>query len=328
MTREPLDEFAEIARLYRPLTAGSPEALGLMDDVAVLPSRPGHDLVLTKDAMVEGVHFLPGEPLDVVARKLLRTNLSDLAAKAAEPHGYLLAVAWPRGTPLEAKMQFASGLAEDQRRFCARLLGGDTVSTAGPLVASLTLLGWTPAGVLVRRSGARPGHLVLVSGAIGDAGLGLELLQAGGDFSADGLALIERHRLPTPRLELRAPLRRFASAAADVSDGLVADAGHIAAASGCALTIELEALPLSEAAARWLEGQSDPIAGRVALATAGDDYEIVCTADPADAPAFIAAASEAGVRMTAIGVVSEGRGVSVRQHGISVPIARAGWTHG
>ena len=151
------DEFAQIARLYRPLTRGAPEALGLLDDAAVIPQRPGFDLVITKDALVEGVHFPVGEARDLVARKLLRTNLSDLAAMGAAPYGYFLAVAWPAGTDFAAREQFAEGLRQDGEAFNLSLLGGDTVSIPGPMVASLTLLGWSrrgaPCGAPARRRG-------------------------------------------------------------------------------------------------------------------------------------------------------------------------------
>ena len=325
-----LDEFEQIARLYRPLTQGSPEALGLLDDVAVVPSRPGFDLVLTKDAMVEGVHFLPGEPLDLVARKLLRSNLSDLAAKAAEPHGYLLAVAWPPGIGIEARSRFAAGLAEDQAAFGVRLLGGDTVSTSGPLVASLTLLGWTPSGRLVRRDGAQAGDVVMASGTIGDAGLGLAVLRGERLEGVDAAAserLVGRHRLPTPRLALQAALRRYASAAVDVSDGLIADAGHIGRASGVGLRLHLERLPFSADAAAWLQRQPDVIKARVRLATSGEDFEVVCTVASADVADFIAAAHAAQTRLSVLGEVVEGLGVETLFEGRPVVISRPGWIH-
>ena len=323
-------EFDVIARLFRPLTLGSPEALDLLDDTAVLPSRPGFDLVITQDAMVEGVHFLPGEALDLVARKLLRANLSDLAAKAAEPHGYLLTVAWPHGTRFEDKARFADGLAKDQAAFGVRLLGGDTVSTPGPLTASLTLLGWTPAGALVKRSGARVGDVLLVSGTIGDAGLGLDALQGGlSDLDTAKIeALVARQRLPTPRLELRDALCAHASAAADVSDGLLADAGRIGEASDVSVTIALDRTPLSPAADAWLAAQPDRVAALLRLATAGDDYEIVCTAPPSRADALIEAGRAAGTRMTVIGAVTQCRGVSATIDGAAVMLGDLGWTHG
>ena len=246
----PADEFETIARLFRPLTRGAPEALDLLDDAAVLPGRPGFDLVITKDAVVQGVHFLPDDPLDLVARKLLRVNLSDLAAKAAEPFGYLLAVAWPKGADREA---FARGLAQDGEAFGLVLLGGDTVSTPGPLTASVTMLGWVPEGRMVKRFGARPGDLLVVSGTIGDGVLGL----AAASWEFEDAALADRYRLPQPRLELREALRAHAHAAVDVSDGLLADAGHIAKASGCAVRVELERVPLSASARDWLGGRTD-----------------------------------------------------------------------
>jgi len=182
-----LDEFGEIARLFRPL-ASSPEALGLLDDAAVLTWRSGHELVVTADAIVEGVHFLPQDPPHGVAQKLLRVNLSDLAAKAAEPYGYLLTVAWPSHWDEPKRTAFARGLREDQTRFGLTLLGGDTVFTPGPMSASVTMLGWARTGEMVKRSGAKAGDILLVSGSIGDGYLGLRA--AKGEFAgggADGL---------------------------------------------------------------------------------------------------------------------------------------------
>ncbi len=323
------DEFEQIARLYRPLTQGSPEALGLLDDVAVLPSRPGFDLVLTTDAMVAGVHFLADEPLDLVARKLLRVNLSDLAAKGAEPHGYLLIVAWPPGVDFEGRTRFAAGLGQDQAAFGVRLLGGDTVSTAGPLTASLTLLGWTPAGRLVRRDGARAGDVVLVSGTIGDAGLGLQVLTGGlAELTeAERAALADRHRLPMPRLALRNALRAYASAAADVSDGLLADVGHIGEASGLGVAVQLEQAPLSAAAAAWLARRPDPAAAHLALCTSGDDYEVVCAVPRRDLHAFTKMAAQDGAPVTVIGEIVEGVGLTASFEGRAVSVLKRGWTH-
>ena len=323
------DEFDQIAHLYRPLTGGSPEAFDLLDDAAAVPSRQGFDLVLTKDAMVEGVHFLAGEQLDLVARKLLRVNLSDLAAKAAEPHGYLLAVAWPAGTSFQDKVCFAAGLAEDQRRFGVRLLGGDTVSTSGPLVASVTLLGWTPTGAMVRRSGGRAGDAVLVSGVIGDAGLGLQTLRQGlsGVSAEQHEALIMRHRLPTPRLELRHVLRRHANSAADISDGLLADASHLGVASKLAVEVELDRLPLSVGAREWLNAQEGQEAALGSLASSGDDYEIVCTTSPERVEAMIADAGRVGVVLTVIGRLAPGAGLSVNLGNRRIEVDHRGWTH-
>jgi len=329
-TPKPVDEFDSIARLFRPLTEGAPEALGLMDDAAVLASRPGHDLVITTDVMVEGVHFLPEDPLDLVARKLLRVNLSDLAAKAAEPFAYLLNAAWPARCGWPEREAFARGLAEDQRAFGIRLLGGDTSSTPGPLTVSVTALGWTPAGAMVKRSGARPGDVLLVSGSIGDGLLGLKA--ARGEITglsadkADWLAA--RYRLPSPRVELRGALRAHATAAADVSDGLMADAGHIGEASGVAISLDLDLMPLSDPAKAWLAFQPDRAAALAELAAGGDDYEIVCAARPEAVAPLAAAARAAGLAVTPVGKVEAGEGLRVSRGGRPVEPARTGWRHG
>lgn len=300
----PADEFETIARLFRPLTRGAPEALDLLDDAAVLKARPGFDLVITKDALVEGVHFLPDDPLDLVARKLLRANLSDLAAKAAEPFGYFLAVSWPQRCGWPERELFARGLAEDGQTFNVSLLGGDTTSTPGPLTASVTMLGWVREGQMVKRSGAKPGDLLVVSGTIGDGCLGLHGVPE----------LLDRYRVPQPRLDLRHALQH-AHAAADVSDGLLADAGHLAEASGCAVRIDLEKTPLSEPARRWLDLQPDREAALLALASGGDDYEIVC------------AVAEAPKGFTVVGVFEEGQGVVVTHDGATVTPGQLGYRH-
>ena len=319
-------EFDHIARLLRPLTRGDPAALDLLDDAAVLPSRPGYDLVVTKDAMVAGVHFLADEALDVVARRLLRTNLSDLAAKGAEPYGYFLAVGWPSGTDVTSREIFARGLAEDGAQFDISLLGGDTVTTSGPFVASATLLGWVPTGCAVLRRGAKAGDRLMVSGSVGDGWLGL-LAQWGEVDDPDG-ALLKRYRQPEPRVALRDALRAHAHAAADVSDGLLADSGHLAKASGLAVRIDLERLPLSQGAQAWLDLQPEATEARIALASGGDDYEIVCAVDPADAWAFRVAAAEAGVKVSEIGELVEGEGVTAAFQGRDVTPTRLGWLHG
>ncbi|THD80944.1 MAG: thiamine-phosphate kinase [Phenylobacterium sp.] len=309
------DEFGEIARLFRPLTGGQAGAFDLLDDAAVVPQRPGFDLVITKDAVVEGVHVPVGEAPGLIAQKLVRVNLSDLAAKAAEPFGCFLAVAWPQGFGPAARGAFAAGLGEDLRRFGVDLLGGDTVATSGPFWASLTALGWVAEGRMVRRAGARPGDVLWVSGTIGDGALGLAAVRGEVDDPEGDLA--ERYRRPTPRLDLRDTLRGSATAAADVSDGLVADARHIAEASGVRLTLDLDRLPLSAAARRWVDLQADPAAARLKLATGGDDYEIVCTA-PSDA---------ALEGFTAIGEAAAGERVEVRAGGRILDAGAGGWRH-
>ena len=324
-----LDEFVAIERLFRPLAADAPEARGLRDDVAVLPGRPGHDLVLTTDAMIEGVHFLADDPRDLVARKVLRSNLSDLAAKGSDPFAYLLSVSWSRRCSAADRVAFAAGLAEDQERFGVRLFGGDTTSTPGPLTVTIMALGWVPQGRTVSRSGAQPGDLVLVSGSIGDGWLGLQARLG----NLNGLeperveALIRRYRIPEPRTGLSRAVRDHASASADVSDGLIADLAHIASASGVAAAVRLEAAPLSRAARSWLGNRADPVLALSDLATGGDDYEIVCCARPEHARALVRAGELAGAPFTIIGDVTAGSGVSVTYEGAPVVLNKTGWRH-
>ncbi len=320
MSRRP-DELDWIAAL-RPLAASAP-ALGLLDDAAVLPSRPGFDLVISEDAMVEGVHFLPGEAADIVARRLLRTNLSDLAAKAAEPFGYTLMTAWPAARDWSHQQAFIAGLAEDGERFGVTLLGGDTVSTPGPLTVSATVFGWVPTGRMVRRSGATPGAALVVFGEIGAGFLGLRA--ARGELADPDGALAAAYRLPEPRLQLRLALRAHAGAAADVSDGLIVDALHIAEASGCAVTVNLERMPTPSGAAAWLSRQPDRGEALLALAAGGDDYAVVCAAP--DHAALLAAAAEFGDEGAIVGRFEAGRGVTVRLNGRELTPDSLGWRH-
>ena len=326
---DPPDEFEWIARVLRPLAMNTPEAFDLADDAAAIEARPGFDLIISQDAIVEGVHFLADDPPDLIARKLMRVNLSDLAGKGAEPYGYFLAIAWPVRFGWPEREAFARGLAEDQTRFGLRLFGGDTTATPGPLVASVTILGWVPAGRMVRRAGAAPGDVVLVSGTIGDGVLGLRAAKSDlvGVSYQEQAWLAARYRLPEPRLALGNPLRAFAHAAADVSDGLVADAGHIAEASGVGVDLDLDRLPLSEAAQAWLKTAADAVAARVELATGGDDYEVVCTAPPDRAGELIAAASALGIAMTEVGTIQVTAGVRVFAAGRELAVARRGYVH-
>jgi len=311
-------EFALIAELFAPL-ATTPGAFALSDDAAIAPVRAGHDLIVTTDALVEGVHFLAGDPPDAIARKALRVNLSDLAAKGAEPAGYLLSLSLPQRIDRTWLEHFARGLGEDQNAFGVPLLGGDTTATPGPLSLTITAMGHVPAGAMIRRSGAKAGDGVYISGTIGDAGGGLAVLQSGGGPAE----LIERYRLPSPRLALGRALRGVASAAIDVSDGLLADLAHIADVSSVRISVEAARIPRS-AALRALWG--DTPAAIVHAATAGDDYEIAFTS--AHEEQVMEAAGQAGVSVTRIGHVEQGAGLVVHDpEGREIAVARAGFTH-
>lgn len=319
-------EFELISRYFAPLASKVPGALGLGDDAALLTPLPGTELVLTTDVLIESVHFLRDDPPDTIARKALRVNLSDLAAKGAQPAGYLLVLALAPWAGTEWIERFAYGLGADQNRYGIGLLGGDTAATPGPLSVAITAIGTVPAGAMLKRSGAKPGDIVFVSGTIGDAGAGLDILRgraAGGETVRS--ALIARYRLPEPRLSLGRALRGRASAALDVSDGLLGDLGHIAEVSGVAIVVEASCLPLSTELVRFY-GES--METRSTAATAGDDYEIAFTAPASSAAEIEAAAAESGTPVTAIGRVEAGQGVRLLDAaGVQIPVRRAGYTH-
>jgi thiamine-monophosphate kinase len=316
-------EFALIARHFAPLAGDG--ALGLTDDAALLDPPPGRSLVLAADAMVAGVHFLPDDPPETIGRKLLRTNLSDLAAMGADPLGYLLTAALPKGTPDAWLAGFSAGLSADQAAFGVRLLGGDTVSTPGPLCLSLTILGLVPPGRALLRSGARPGDSLWVSGTIGDAALGLRVGQGLRRPDPDG-HLLRRYRLPEPRLALGVALRGVASAAMDVSDGLLQDCAHLCRLAGAGAEIAAAAIPLSPAARAALA--ADP-ALLPMLAGGGDDYELLFAAPPGAEASVAAASAAAGIPVARIGRFTDGPvAVTLRdESGRDVTPAVTGWSH-
>ena len=319
-------EFEIIAKYFAPLAADSVAARGLTDDAAFVVVGNDSELVATVDALTEGVHFLRDDPPEMIGAKALRVNLSDLAAKGARPAGYLLALCLPDWVGDQWIAQFAAGLARDQSRFSVMLIGGDTTSTPGPLTISITALGRVPRGQAVHRSGAKPGHLVFVSGTIGDAGAGLALLKQGGRTEqGDEAALIARYRLPEPRLSVGERLIGVASAALDVSDGLIADLNHIAQVSGVRIAIDAPRVPLSPALVRLY---GDDIAARSAAVIAGDDYEIAFTAPLNLRDSLREIAAQTGVPVTEIGHVESGSGtVLLDGDGHQVRLRQMGYVH-
>ena len=315
-------EFALIARHFRPLAGEG--ALDLGDDAALLTPPAGPQLVLAADALVAGVHFLPDDPPGMIARKLLRVNLSDLAAMGAAPLGYLMTTAFTRGTADSWIAAFVAGLAEDQERFGIAVLGGDTVATPGPACFSLTIIGVVPPGQALHRRGAQIGDDIWVSGSIGDGALGLRVLQ--GKLAADAEGhLARRYRLPEPRLALGQALRGVARAAMDVSDGLVQDLGHLCRAAGCGAEVIADAVPLSAAASAALAGDAALLP---LILTGGDDYELLFAAAPEDAAAVRAAGEKAGVPVARLGRFIAGEGVVVRDgSGAAITLPQGGWSH-
>jgi thiamine-monophosphate kinase len=294
-------EDSLIARYFKPL-ATDPGAFHLGDDAAVLKAS-SDEIVVTTDAIIEGVHFLEDDPPDTVARKALRVNLSDLAAKGATPVGFVLTLAL-RGADDAWLKPFARGLGKDALHFGCPLLGGDTVSTPGPLMISITAFGRVPPGKMVHRSGAKPGDRVVITGTIGDAALGLDILRGGAAAAAGDAAgrelLVGRYRVPQPRNILANAVRDHAHAAMDVSDGLAGDLAKLCEASGVSAVIDTPSIPLSAAAATLLARGT---VGIEALVSGGDDYEILCAIPEAGFEAFAEAARAAGVAVTAIGTV-------------------------
>jgi thiamine-monophosphate kinase len=322
-------EDSLIARYFKPL-ATDPGAFGLVDDAAVLKAH-GDDIVVTTDAIVEGVHFLPGDPPGTIARKALRVNLSDLAAKGATPAGFVLTLALRDADETWLK-PFAQGLGEDAALFNCPLLGGDTVSTPGPLMISITAFGRVPAGRMVHRSGAKPGDRVVVTGTIGDAALGLGILKGGvigAAFAGDAAAkemLIGRYRVPQPRNALAQAVRDHANAAMDVSDGLAGDLGKLCAASGVSAAIDAQSIPLSAPAATLLANRG---IGIEAIVSGGDDYEILCAISENRFEAFAQAAGLAGVAVTSIGTIIDGATVPrfLDPQGREIALNRLSYSH-
>ena len=306
-----MGEFDFIATYLAPLAG--PPGLGLLDDAAIFSPPAGRDLVITKDAMAEGVHFPMGHWGADTAEKLLRVNLSDLAAKGALPLGYFLSLSLPKAFDGRWGKGFALGLKTLQDEFDFTVWGGDTTRAPGPMVISATVIGSVPSGTAVRRAGAKPGDALLVTGTIGDATLGLDIVlgqETGRKVSAaTGEAIWhweQAYYRPQPRIALRRLLRAHASAALDVSDGLIADAGHLAKASDVALEIDVDAVPLSTSTQMWLAAQDERKVGLSRLLTGGDDYEILCTVSQASVDTFISGAARLGIPVTQIGHVGHG----------------------
>jgi thiamine-monophosphate kinase len=318
-----------IARHFKPI-ARHPGALGLIDDAGLLVPPAGHDVVVTADAIVGGVHFFPDDPADAIARKALRVNLSDLAAKGAKPAGFLVSLALPASVREPWLKSFARGLGSDATNTHCPLLGGDTVRTPGPLTVSVAAFGTLPSGTMVRRDKAQVGDHVLVTGTIGDAALGLRLRERKAAqrwklSATERRHLAQRYLVPEPRNAVAFAVRKYATAAMDVSDGLAGDLGKLCRASGVAAVIDVARVPLSAAARSVLQAERRLLA---TVLSGGDDYEIVCTVRPAHLASFQAAARAVGVPVADIGRIVRGAGATFLQpDGKAVRFARASFSH-
>ena len=320
-----------IIRILAPLARGAPGAFGLEDDCALIAPAPGTELVLKTDPVAEGVHFLADDAPEDIAWKALAVNVSDLAAKAARPLGYLMALSFSEAPAAAWLARFAAGLQAAQATFGCHLLGGDTDRRPGPLTISISVVGEVEAGRMVRRGTARPGEDLFVSGSLGDAALGLALRKDPALADGWGLAPAEAEHLrnrylrPQPRLALGPALRAHAAAAMDVSDGLAKDLGRMCKASGCAARVRLAAVPVSAAAAKALA--TDPALGE-RIVTGGDDYEVLATVPAAGADAFRSMAAQAGIAVTRIGTTLVGTGIVIEgRDGQLLTLGHPGWDH-
>lgn len=320
-----MNEFDIIADIFAPL-ATAPGAFGLKDDAASIPPRPGFDLVVTTDQVAEGTDFFAHDPAGLVAKKALRVNLSDLAAKGAKPEFYCLVLALPPSITTDWLKAFAAGLAEDQLLFGISLLGGDTGGGEVPLSITITAFGFVPQGGMLRREGALAGDAVYVTGTIGDSGGGLAIFKrekhALSDTDRD--YLVGRYRQPEPPVGFGVKMAALASASVDVSDGLIADLGHLARASGVKLAIDAEAVPRSKPLrAFWGDGEG----AIIRAVTVGDDYQIAFTANPARQARIFADAAATETVVTRIGTVTAGQGVELSLSGKILDVPKPGFTH-
>jgi len=321
----------ELIALLAPLTEGHPGAFGLRDDCALLTPPPGADLVLKTDPIAEGVHFLPEEAPEDIAWKALAVNVSDLAAKGATPLGYLMALSFPAPPTRTWTEGFVHGLRNAQQRFGCHLMGGDTDRRPGPLTVSITLIGSVPKGRAVLRTTARAGDLLFVSGAIGDAALGLALAKEPALAAAWGLSqpeaefLISRYRHPEPRLALGPALLQHAAAAMDISDGLVKDFGRMLQASGMGGRLRAGDVPLSAAARKVVAREPERLEQ---LITGGDDYEVLAAVPASRAAEFRATAGSVAICVTEVGRLAPDAGLLVEgPDGQPMRFDRTGWEH-
>ena len=324
-------EFDAIARYFAPL-ATTNGAFGLLDDAAMIRPEPGQDLVLTKDSLAAGVHFFADDPPASIARKVLRVNLSDLAAKGADPAWYLLSLALPVDWSEDWLAEFCKGLASDQEKFGIALLGGDTLKSPGGLVVSVTAIGTAPEGSMITRLTGQSGDMLYVTGTIGDGYFGLKIHgdgEATGDWpldTGDRDFLRRRYLEPDPRSGMAPLLRRHASAAMDVSDGLLGDLEKLCRASGVGAVLQRDCIPHSRPVSRLIDDL--PVRWEAAL-NGGDDYEVLCAVPPRAAALFEEEARALDMAVTQIGELTKfARGVSVVDDGgETIPVTSGGFAH-
>lgn len=330
-------EFDLIERFFAPLTGDG--SFGLKDDAAVISPKVGYDTVITQDAILEQVHFFSDDPLDLIAKKALRVNVSDIIAKGANPTHYSIALGVPDWMEEKHFVAFSAGLREDQGQYGVTLTGGDTYRSQDRLAVSVTMLGELPVGSYVSRLGARTGDLIFVTGTIGDAQLGLELRKSlvhfppDGTFSIEQRELIQRQILPNPPMGIQSVIRQFATASMDVSDGLIGDLQKLCLASNVAATVFEENIPTSKEARHVMESEAEPngtvSAIRRSMLTGGDDYQCLFTVPCARRADLLKEALNRGLHVSQIGEVSPGPSgeLAVLSNGKQVLFENGSYSH-
>jgi len=321
----------DLIRTYlAPLARSFAGASDLTDDCAIFTPAPGTELAITTDAIAAGVHFFPDDAPEDIAWKALAVNVSDLAAKAATPRIYQMALSFPEAPTHDFMQRFAAGLAEAQSAFAIALSGGDTDQRPGPMTITITAVGEIPTGMRLTRDRARPGDAIFITGTLGDAACGLKLRRDDADArdwqlsAAEKASLVARYLRPEPRLAAASIIRAHATAAMDLSDGLAKDLGRLAAAARTGAVVDAARLPLSEFVTRL--AAAGPAILDLAL-SGGDDYEVLFTAAPDSDSAIAAAALACGLRVTRIGTMSEQRGLRLSTPAGERPMQPKGWDH-
>ena len=318
-------EFEWIATYLAPLA--SENSFDLKDDAAILEAPGGQQLVVTTDAILQGIHFLNSDPVETVAQKALRVNLSDIIAKGAMPFAYSLALGVPDNWRDKDMENFAAGLAADQKSYGLKLTGGDTYRSPERICISITMFGAVSRDQYKSRMGAMPGDILVVSGTMGNGALGLQV--ATGDLlvgNADAKALLNFYRLPDPPLLLAPIIAKYASASMDISDGLLGDCRKLCETSKVSVEIEKTLIPLSPPVKNCLE--KDARLWRSVL-SGGDDYQCLCSIPSKYWSKFQAECSSAGVKITEIGifVTEETNCISLMENGVPVSQTVESFTH-
>lgn len=318
-----MSEFSVIEKYFKPLTQGRAETLALKDDAAILSVSFGHELVVSTDSLNAGTHFLANEKPEFIAHKALRTNLSDMAAMGAKPFCYQMAITFPKKPSEKWLKEFTGALLKDQKEFGVFCSGGDTTVTKGALSITITVLGFVPRGKAVKRSGAKPGDALVITGPVGDAFIGLCVLQK--KIKSPAKKSVMAYRKPMPRTALAEIVRTHANAAIDISDGLIADVGHICTTSKCAARIDLPKIKFSTEAQKLLaQGKIKP----ADLLTGGDDYELALAIPQKKLAAALRKLKQKGLKPQVIGHFEKGRPmVRVFNKDREIFINKAGWQH-